>query len=63
MTFLHRHRWLTPYLLLAPGVAFLVLFFVVPLYYLGYTSLQEGTVQVGYTFNWAWDNYSSAFDT
>jgi spermidine/putrescine transport system permease protein len=63
MTFLHRHRWLSPYLLLAPGVAFLVLFFVVPLYYLGYTSLQEGTVQVGYTFNWAWDNYSSAFDT
>jgi len=46
---------------LAPGVAFLLLFFVVPLYYLGYTSLQEGTVQVGYTFNWAWDNYSSAF--
>jgi spermidine/putrescine transport system permease protein len=62
MTFLHRHRWLTPYLLLAPGVAFLVLFFVVPLYYLGYTSLQEGTVQTGYTFNWAWDNYSNAFD-
>ena len=61
MTFLHRHRWLTPYLLLAPGVAFLLLFFVVPLYYLGYTSLQEGTVQVGYTFNWAWDNYSNAF--
>jgi spermidine/putrescine transport system permease protein len=62
MTFLHRHRWLTPYLLLAPGVAFLVLFFVVPLYYLAYTSLQEGTVQVGYTFSWAWDNYSNAFD-
>jgi spermidine/putrescine transport system permease protein len=61
MTFLHRHRWLTPYLLLAPGVAFLLLFFVVPLYYLGFTSLQEGTVQVGYTFNWAWDNYSNAF--
>jgi spermidine/putrescine transport system permease protein len=61
MTFLHRHRWLTPYLLLAPGVAFLVLFFVVPLYYLGYTSLQEGTVQTGYTFTWAWDNYSNAF--
>jgi spermidine/putrescine transport system permease protein len=62
MTFLHRHRWLTPYLLLVPGAAFLVLFFVVPLYYLAYTSLQEGTVQVGYTFTWAWDNYSGAFD-
>jgi spermidine/putrescine transport system permease protein len=61
MSFFHRHRWLTPYVLLAPGLAFLFLFFVVPLYYLGYTSLQEGTVQVGYTFTWAWDNYSSAF--
>src|SRR5262245_63693205 len=63
MTFLHRHRWLTPYLLLAPGLAFLFLFFVVPLYYLGYTSLQEGTIQTGYVFNWAWDNYSKAFST
>jgi spermidine/putrescine transport system permease protein len=62
MTFFHRHRWLTPYVLLAPGLAFLFLFFVVPLYYLGYTSLQEGTVQIGYTFTWAWDNYTSAFD-
>ena len=60
MSFLHRHRWLTPYVLLAPGVAFLFLFFVVPLYYLSYTSLQEGTVQIGYTFTWAWDNYSNA---
>jgi spermidine/putrescine transport system permease protein len=63
MGFLHRHGWLTPYLLLAPGVAFLLLFFVVPLYYLGYTSLQEGTVQIGYTFTWAWENYSKAFST
>jgi spermidine/putrescine transport system permease protein len=60
MSFFHRHRWLTPYVLLAPGLAFLFLFFVVPLYYLGYTSLQEGTVQVGYTFTWAWDNYANA---
>jgi len=63
MSFLHRHGWLTPYLLLAPGIAFLLLFFVVPLYYLGFTSLQEGTVQTGYTFNWAWDNFSEAFST
>jgi spermidine/putrescine transport system permease protein len=58
MTFFHRHRWLTPYVLLAPGLAFLTLFFVVPLYYLFHTSLQEGTVQVGYTFTWAWNNYA-----
>ena len=60
MTLLHRHRWLAPYLLLAPGLAWLALFFLVPLYYLFYTSLQEGTVQTGYTFTWAWNNYSEA---
>jgi spermidine/putrescine transport system permease protein len=60
MTLLHRHRWLTPYLLLAPGLAFLALFFLVPLYYLADTSLQKGTVQTGYTFAWAWHNYSDA---
>jgi spermidine/putrescine transport system permease protein len=63
MSFIHRHRWLTPYLLLAPGIAYLLFFFVVPLYYLVYTSLQEGTVQVGYTFTWAWENYSEALST
>jgi spermidine/putrescine transport system permease protein len=60
VTFLHRNRWLTPYLLLAPGLAFLALFFLVPLYYLFNTSLQEGTVQTGYAFTWAWENYSDA---
>jgi spermidine/putrescine transport system permease protein len=58
---LHRHRWLTPYLLLAPGLAWLAVFFVVPMFYLGYTSLQSGDLFTGYTFTWAWDNYRDAF--
>jgi spermidine/putrescine transport system permease protein len=58
---LHRHRGLVPYLLLLPGLLFLAVFFVVPMYYLGYTSLQTGDVLSGYTFTWAWDNYSDAF--
>jgi spermidine/putrescine transport system permease protein len=33
----------------------------VPLFYLGYTSLQTGDILSGYTFQWAWDNYSDAF--
>jgi spermidine/putrescine transport system permease protein len=61
--FLHRHRGLIPYLLLAPGLAWLAVFFVVPMYYLGHTSLQEGDLFSGYTFSWAWDNYSDAFST
>jgi spermidine/putrescine transport system permease protein len=58
---LHRRRWLTPYLLLLPGLAWLALFFVVPMYYLGKTSLDSGDVFSGYTFTWAWDNYKDAF--
>lgn len=60
MTFLHRHRWLAPYLLLGPGLAWLAVFFLVPLGYLGLQSLKEGTVEVGYSFTWAWGNYSDA---
>jgi spermidine/putrescine transport system permease protein len=59
--FLHRHRRLIPFLLLAPGLAWLVFFFLVPMYYLGYTSLEKGDLFSGYTFAWAWDNYADAF--
>jgi spermidine/putrescine transport system permease protein len=58
---LHRHRRLTPYLLLGPGLAWLAVFFVVPLFYLGYTSLQAGDILTGFTFQWAWENYTDAF--
>jgi len=55
--FLHRHRGLTPYLLLAPGLVWLAIFFLVPLGFLGYQSLQSGTFDLGYSFDWAWGNY------
>jgi spermidine/putrescine transport system permease protein len=50
VVFLHRHRWLTPYLLLAPGLAWLAVFFVVPLGFLGYQSLQSGSFDFGFEF-------------
>ena len=53
-------RGAAPYLLLAPGLAWLLLFFVVPLYYLANTSLQTGSLEVGYTFDWVWSNYKDA---
>jgi spermidine/putrescine transport system permease protein len=56
----HRHRGLTPYLLLAPGVLFLAVFFVVPLGFLAYQSLETGNIDFGYAFNWEWGNYSTA---
>ncbi len=55
---LRGRRALAPYLLLLPGLAFLAAFFLVPLYYLFNTSLQEGTFTT--TFTWAWENYSDA---
>jgi spermidine/putrescine transport system permease protein len=58
--FLHRHRNLTPYLLLGPGLLYLGLFFVVPLGFLAYQSLESGSFDVGYAFTWAWGNYWDA---
>ncbi|MGZ8795041.1 MAG: ABC transporter permease [Gaiellaceae bacterium] len=63
MGWLHRHKGVVPYLLLLPGLAWLALFFLVPTYYLAHTSLQTGSVDVGYAFTWAWDNYSDAIST
>ena len=60
MSLFHRHRGLTPYLLLAPGVLFLAVFFVVPLGFLAYQSLQSGNFDIGYTFTWSWSNYWDA---
>jgi spermidine/putrescine transport system permease protein len=58
-----RRKGLAPYLLLAPGLAWLIVFFLVPMYYLAVTSLQTGSLEVGYTFSWAWGNYRDAITT
>jgi spermidine/putrescine transport system permease protein len=60
VNFLHRHRGLTPYLLLAPGVLWLGVFFIVPLGFLAYQSLQSGSIDFGYAFTWSWGNYWDA---
>ena len=58
--FFHRHRGATPYLLLAPGMLWLGVFFLIPLGFLIYQSLQSGNIDFGYAFTWAWGNYWSA---
>jgi spermidine/putrescine transport system permease protein len=57
--FLHRHKGLTPYLLLAPGMLWLGIFFLVPMGFLGYQSLQSG-IFPEFRFTWAFSNFSSA---
>jgi spermidine/putrescine transport system permease protein len=61
---LHRHRWLTPYLLLLPGLLFLALFFLVPLGFLAHQSLEtQNPIDFTNSFTWAWHNYSDALTT
>jgi spermidine/putrescine transport system permease protein len=60
--FLHRRGWVTPYALLTPGMAWLLVFFVVPMYYLGKMSLEQGLFPL-FSFSWAWGNFSDAVST
>lgn len=46
--------------LLLPGLAWLAVFFAVPLGFLGYQSLQSGSFLNGYSFTWSFSNYSDA---
>ena len=51
-------RRLIPYYLLSPGGSYLVVFFLLPLVLMIYTSLQSGGVlSGGFTFTWEWGNY------
>jgi len=59
---LHRRKGAIPYLLLAPGMAWLIIFFVVPMWYLGKTSLSQGLFPF-FSFEWAWGNFSDAIST
>jgi spermidine/putrescine transport system permease protein len=58
-----RRRRLLPYLLLGPGLLWLVAFFAVPLYYTARISLETGTLDTGYSFNWEFSNYTNAIST
>ena len=57
--FFHRHRGVTPYLLLAPGILWLAIFFLVPMGFLGYQSLQSG-IFPAFHFTWQFSNFSTA---
>src|SRR3954451_18629601 len=48
---------LVPYWLLGPGLLWLILFFVVPMYFMGELALRSGSLTTGYTFDWAWENF------
>jgi spermidine/putrescine transport system permease protein len=58
-----RRRRLLPWLLLGPGLLWLLAFFAVPLYYTAKISLESGTLDTGYSFNWQFSNYTDAIST
>ncbi|MGN6256846.1 MAG: ABC transporter permease [Solirubrobacterales bacterium] len=58
-------RRIVPYFLLGPGTIWLILFFLVPLFYMAELSLWSGVIGE-FEFSWNWSNYSealSAYDT
>jgi spermidine/putrescine transport system permease protein len=57
---LAQRRKLVPYLLLLPGLAWLLVFYLWPALNQTYVSLQTGNFEIGYTFDWNWSNYSNA---
>jgi spermidine/putrescine transport system permease protein len=53
-------RRLVPYYLLSPGALFLLLFFLIPLGLMLYTSLESGgLLSGGFRFSWGFDNYTN----
>ena len=54
-------RRLVPYSLLAPGSLWLILFFVVPMYYMGQMALRSGGIDTGgFVFTWEWSNFDTS---
>jgi spermidine/putrescine transport system permease protein len=47
-----------PYFLLLPGLGWLLIFFAIPLAYMAFESLKQGTLDTGYVFNWEFSNYT-----
>jgi spermidine/putrescine transport system permease protein len=57
---LKQRRKLLPWLFLGPGLAWLIVFFAIPLVNQLNVSLQTGNPEEGYVFNWAFENYTNA---
>jgi len=57
-----RRRFI-PYALLTPGALWLIIFFLIPMYFMGEMALRSGALETGgFTFTWEWSNFSEALD-
>ena len=60
-----RRQRLVPYGLLGPGLLWLAVFFVVPMYFMGIISLESGNLTEGFELTWEFSNFTdslSSFD-
>jgi len=55
-----RRRGLVPYWLLGPGLIWLTIFFVIPMYFMARLALNSGTLETGFQFSWEFSNFSDA---
>jgi spermidine/putrescine transport system permease protein len=54
---------LVPFGLLAPGTIWLILFFIVPMYFMGEMALRSGSLASGgFAFTWEWSNFPDALE-
>ena len=61
-----RRRRLVPYYLLGPGLVWLLIFFVIPMFFMFIVALEEGSIDTGFTLTWQFSNFTnslSSFDT
>ncbi len=58
---LRRRRSLVPWVLLAPGLLWLLVFYALPSLNQFYVSLQTGSLERGYVFDWNFGIYADAF--
>jgi spermidine/putrescine transport system permease protein len=49
-----------PYLLLLPGLGWLLAFFLIPMVIMAIESLKTGAIETGFTFTWELSNYTDA---
>jgi spermidine/putrescine transport system permease protein len=54
-------RGLVPYVLLVPGIAWLLVFYALPTIQMFVISLQEGSLERGYQLTWHWATYGDVF--
>ncbi len=57
---LRRRRGLLPYVLLGPGLLWLIVFFAIPALIQWQVSLWSGSLETGYAFDWNWSSYGEA---